>query len=261
MGYAGERGPLAMRYALISDVHANLEALTAVLTAIAKLGADSVLCLGDMVGRFANPNEVVALIRNRKIRAVAGNHDLAAAGIGDDSAFNYRAKRSTAWTKAALTEENARFLRGLPIAQMIDDHLLLVHAALHPRPNNEVYLTSSAHISRSLKALAAHGAGARIACFGHTHVHAVHRMWVEGHGRGRVVSAHPALERVAPDSVYLINPGSVGQPRDGDLRASFAIYDRDHALVQFHRVAFDHAVAEEKARRAGLIQRGEEYLE
>jgi predicted phosphodiesterase len=250
-----------MRYALIADVHANIEALTAVLGAIESLGVQRVLCLGDVVGRFANPNECVDLLRARGVTTVAGNHDLAAVGLTGDNFFSARAKRSNAWTKTALTPATVRFLQRLPLVHTLDDHLLLVHAALHPKPNNYVYLSTSAQIARSLGALHRRHDGARVAFFGHTHVHGVHRMWTEGVRKGWMSSSRDPFQKLSRDSVYLVNPGSVGQPRDGDPRASFAVYDRDHGVVQFHRAAFDRRAAEEKARQAGLIQRGEEYLE
>lgn len=250
-----------MRYAFIADVHANIEALTAVLGAIDRLGADRILCLGDVVGRFTDPDACVDILRERGIRSIAGNHDRAAIGARSDASFSSRARRSNAWTQAHLARRSVEFLRTLPLTDRVEDDLLLVHAGLHPTPNDEVYLTSSDQIARSLSALWTHHPGIRMAFFGHTHVPGVHRLWVRGRMNGKQMSTDDALQKLSPDSVYLINPGSVGQPRDGDPRASFLTYDTDHALVRFHRVAFDEAASAEKARRAGLIYRGEEYLE
>jgi predicted phosphodiesterase len=249
-----------MRYAFISDVHANIEALTAALGAIDRIGADRILCLGDVVGRFANPNEVIDTLCERAVRTIAGNHDRAALGTGSDSDFTSRAKRSNAWTRAHLAPSSVRFLRGLPVLDEVDDHLLMVHAGLDPSPNDHDYLTSSDKITRSLNKLRHGEHGVHLAFFGHTHLPGVHRMWTRGATAGGLMSAEDTWQKLYPDSVYLINPGSVGQPRDGDPRASFLIYDRDHAIVRFHRVEFDRRASHEKALREGLMVRGEEYL-
>lgn len=177
-----------MRYAFIADIHANIEALTAVLGAIDRLGADTILCLGDVVGRFADPDACVDALRERGVRTVAGNHDRAAVGLRNDDWFTARAKRSNRWTQAHLSPRSAQFLKSLPLTERVDNELLLVHAGLHPAPNDEVYLTSSDQISRSLSALYLDHAGVHAAFFGHTHVSGVHRRWIRGPWRDRQMS-------------------------------------------------------------------------
>jgi diadenosine tetraphosphatase ApaH/serine/threonine PP2A family protein phosphatase len=152
------------------------------------------------------------------------------------------------------------FLKGLPLVRDIDGQFLVVHAALHPEPNDEIYLTSSAELSRNLAVLRREGR-AKLAFFGHTHLAGVHRLWVTGMHDGRYMSSDAWMQRLHPDSIHLVNPGSVGQPRDGDPRASFLVYDADHATVRFHRVPFDRKAALQKARRAGLMFPGDELLE
>lgn len=243
-----------MRYAIISDIHASIEGLTAVLGAIDSLGADAILCLGDIVGRFASPNECLHALRERRVKAISGNHDRATVGTKEMTYFSERAVRGIELTRAHLSVENHRFLLRLPMIETVDEHLLMFHAALHPEPNDDIYLTSPDQILLSLNALKAGGYGVKLGFFGHTHVHGVHRLRLRG-GPGAVESCRDPEQKLFADSMYLINPGSVAQPRDGDARASFLIYDRARSAVHFHRVAYDVRASAERARRADLSHR------
>ena len=184
------------RLAVISDVHANLEALDAVLK---QTGSEETVCLGDLVGYGAEPNEVIAKVRGSGARAVLGNPDFAAL-TGDTSLFNPKAAMASMWTRTRLTDESKRYLQALPEELRIQVEDVSLYFA-HGSPDDHLWeyvdpRTDSDLFGRFLDGVKAQGIG-----LGHTHVPFV---WKE---EGRVV----------------FNPGSVGQPRDGDCRASFAV--------------------------------------
>lgn len=251
-----------MRYAVLADVHANLEALDAVLAAASAAGADRLVCAGDLVGYHADPDACVARLREAGAVCVAGNHDRVAAGLGEPRDFGAVARRAALWTRAHLSPSSRAFLAGLPVHRVVDGRFLLVHGALHPAPNADLHLSSHARAARSIQALEDGPWGVRLAFFGHTHRPVVHE------ARGRSLSTtgpRPPEGSMAEQSVqlggawYLINPGSVGQPRDGDPRASFLLFDAEPVraggaggAVSFRRVPFDREACLAKADRAGL---------
>jgi len=237
-----------MRYAIVSDIHANLEALTAVLETIDAEGVDRIVALGDLVGYGANPNECLRIIRERAIECIAGNHDRAAVGLKDPTWFSDSAKRGIAWTREHLTAESAAFLAALPLFRLVDRRFLVVHGALHPRPNEDLYLTSPRDVRRSLDALRSADAGIDLCFFGHTHRRVAHE-WREG----RVARVDGEEVGLKAGAYYLVNPGSVGQSRDEDPRAAFLMLDTDRATVRFHRVAYDVTASQRKAGEAGLL--------
>ncbi len=239
-----------MKYGVIGDVHSNIEALTSVLADIDAAGVDQVVCFGDLVGYYANPNEVVDMFRQRNVRSVAGNHDRMAIGALAPSRCTERARRSVYWTRERLSAGNAAYLASLPQALVVDEGFLLVHASLRPEPSDEEALLSVADATLAFRGLADRWPGVALGFFGHTHRRAMHE-W-----RDRTVRALPVQETaLSGDARHLINPGSVALSRDGDPRASFAVFDTDGRTVQFHRVAYDAAESEWKAKRAGLLHR------
>jgi predicted phosphodiesterase len=241
-----------MKYAIISDVHANLEALVAVLDAAEGEGAERIVCLGDIVGYHADPDPCVALLRERAHRVIAGNHDLAAVGLLDYARFGKPARIAMDWTKRTLSDESRRYLAALPLVDRVDDRFFVFHAALHPAPNVELHLSSPERVEQTFEAFVRDDRGVRVAFFGHTH------RGVAYERRGdRVAALDGASLRLDPDAHYLINPGSVGQPRDGDPRASFALFDEAARSVHFHRVTYNVRACREKAARAGLFASGE----
>lgn len=237
-----------MRYAILSDVHANVEALATVLAAADRERADAIVVLGDLVGYHADPAACIDLLRARGAIAIAGNHDRAAVGLDPHARFPEAGRRAIAWTRATLDAERLDYLARLPITRVVDRRFLMFHAALHPTPGVELHLGSPERVARSLEALRRGAFGVKIGFFGHTHRPIVH----EQRG-GAVRSLFATTVFLRPDAWYLVNPGSVGQPRDGDLRASFAIFDDEDASVRFHRVAFDRGACLAKAARAGLL--------
>jgi predicted phosphodiesterase len=237
----------ALRQLILSDIHSNLEALEKSL-ALAEGKYDQVLCLGDLVGYGPDPNAVVSLIQSLARTIVRGNHDKACCGLSDAEDFNFLARAATEWTRTQLTQENYEFLRNLPTGPIRVDGVELVHGS--PFDEDE-------YIFDSLGAVQAfQSADAPVVFFGHSH-----------HQGGFVLTADKRLQPISlptikddepatfpfrDDARFLLNPGSIGQPRDGDPRAAFAILDLDHQRVDFYRTAYDVAKTQEKMRAAGL---------
>jgi predicted phosphodiesterase len=236
-----------VKYAVISDLHANAEALSAVLACIERDGVDEILCLGDIVGYAASPNECVRLLRATGARSIAGNHDRAAAGVKDLVDFGERARRAIAWTRTHLTEDNLEFLRGLPSTLLTEERLFLVHGALHPAPNDDLHLSTPARVARSLAELATGRFGAKLCFFGHTHRPAVY-----SYRGGRAHPLQGPTHVLADDAHYLVNPGSVGESRDGDVRAAYALFDTRERRLELRRIEYDVSSAERRRRAHGL---------
>ena len=240
-----------MRYAVLSDIHANLEALSAVLEALETLDVQHTVCCGDIVGYYSNPNECVDLLRDAGVLSVMGNHDRAAAS-GAPLSGSSVAVRAMDWTRGELTQDSRSYLGALPATREIDDCLLLFHGALHPphRPEN-LHLLKDEDIRQTAAVFQARDTNARVACYGHTHRRAALSIADEAE-----VTAHEASGAVSLETgSWLINPGSVGQPRDGTDTAWFAVIDTDASQVQFHSVAYDRAACLAKARDHGLLPR------
>jgi predicted phosphodiesterase len=239
-----------VRLALISDIHANLEALQATLADIAGRGADRIVCLGDIVGYNANPAECIALIREAGALCVAGNHDLAVCGRMPTKYFPHAAVRAIAWTHRHLSWDDLLFLSGLPLKVRLERALVAVHGALHPQTAcATVRLDSDEKRLRSFRALIADPSGARFCAFGHTHEVGIYEF------RGEAAAARrEQTTKLRDDAYYLINPGSVGQPRSADTRASYIVLDLAQRTASVHRVAYDRAAALAATRQAGLAQ-------
>jgi predicted phosphodiesterase len=232
-----------MRTAVIADIHANLEALESVLGRISELGADEIVCLGDIVGYNANPNECVDIVRDRKIICVLGNHDVCAEGLEEPVSFNPMAGRAVLWTRGVLTRENRSFLMHLPREQAVRDFYLF-HGSIHETSR---YIMSKGDVRENFRRLEGLPGGCRIGFFGHTHVRIV-----LCNEQGVLSSSYPQEVLLSGEHQYLINPGSVGQPRDGDPRAAFLIYDSKERKITFQHVAYDIRKCQDKIIRAGL---------
>lgn len=237
-----------MRLALISDIHANLAALQAVLDDVAIAGADRIVCLGDIVGYNTQPAECVAALRRIDALCVAGNHDLAVCGRITSKSFNRAAARAVAWTQRCLGRDDLTFLSGLPLKAAIGKKLVAVHGALHPQTDcATVRLDSDELRLQSFHALMADPSGARICAFGHTHHAGVYEF-----RNGRVLTLAATQVPLRDDAYYLINPGTVGEPRERDRRASYMIVDLAQQVVNLHRVGYDLSAPLAAAQRAGL---------
>ena len=237
--------------ALISDIHANMEALEAVLREIRRERIGTVVCLGDIVGYNADPAGCIRSLRDADVVCIAGNHDRAVTGQITTEGFNPLAARVVDWTRARLTPEELDWLAALPLKAVVQDRLVAVHGALHPDVGCElVRLNTDEKRLLSFQALAAHPSGARICAFGHTHRIGIFEM------RDGTVTAHEdRTARLRDGSLYLVNPGTVGQPRTSDQRPSYLVLDADAGTISLRRVRYDASRALAKTRKAGLAPR------
>jgi diadenosine tetraphosphatase ApaH/serine/threonine PP2A family protein phosphatase len=229
-----------MRYGIISDIHGNLEALNAVLENLSKERIDRYLCLGDLVGYGANPNECVALVRELTDWVIAGNHDWVAVSLSDSSAFNPHARKAALWTARSLTEEHRSYLCKLPLKRP-DGEALFVHSTPE-EPERWRYILSPHEAGKHFDLL-----NPQICFIGHSHRPVVFARGDDGH-----VLVLGADFSIKSNWKYIVNVGSVGQPRDGDPKASYAIFDAEEASVRIKRVSYDIEKAQQKIRRAGL---------
>ena len=236
-----------MRYLIISDIHGNLEALDAVVGAMQPLGYDKVLVLGDLVGYGADPNAVIDRVRELEpYKIIRGNHDKVAAGLEDGESFNIIARSAVQWTHDTLTPANRDYLLKLPAGPIeVDERIEICHGS----PFDE-----AAYVFDELDGLRAFESSTRQLClFGHTHVAVAFRRTPERldvlAGPGETHELKIVLE---PEAMYLINAGSVGQPRDGDPRAATAIVDAKAGHIELFRVVYPIEEAQRKIRAAGL---------
>ncbi len=235
-----------MRYLILTDVHGNSEALAAVLQAALAEPLDEILVLGDLVGYGAGPNEVVEAVRGLSLPAhvIRGNHDKVVARLEDGSGFNRVALAAVEWTTAALTGDNLAYVAGLPLGPVeIEPGLAICHGS--PLDEDE-YLLSTDQAARVFAAQPT-----AVTFFGHTHIPTL----FTGNGGGadvRILEPEDGEIALSGDRLYLINPGSVGQPRDRDPRAAYMIFDSDRSTVQLYRVGYPLAEAQQRILDAGL---------
>jgi predicted phosphodiesterase len=235
-----------MRFLVLTDIHANLEALDACLTDASSRGYDDTLVLGDLVGYGADPNAVIARVQALKPRAlVRGNHDKVACGIEQADGFNTVARTAARWTLDVLTPEYRDWLAALPEGPHIVDDLIEI---CHGSPFDE-----DAYIFDELDAVRALKTSTRPLClFGHTHYPVTFELSADAFDSiGPAPDAESQLELIQGWK-YLVNPGSVGQPRDGDPRAAYAIVDEDHRRVELFRLKYPVEETQSKVIRAGL---------
>ncbi|HEX4381162.1 MAG TPA: metallophosphoesterase family protein [Candidatus Acidoferrum sp.] len=237
-----------MRILVLSDIHANATALTAALEA-AKDRWDLIACLGDVVGYGPDPNEVTTTIRELGARTIRGNHDKAATDLMETDDFNPVAKAAVDWTRSQLSPENLKWISELPSGPLETDGIVLVHGAFQ---DEDEYVFTPAQALEGLL-----DSTANVTFFGHTH-HQGGFSYENQRSQLEMLNIHPrptesfAPLRLEPKRRYLLNPGSVGQPRDGDPRAGFAIADLEHELVEFWRVPYDIADVQSRMRTARL---------
>ncbi len=242
-----------MRILLLSDVHANLEALEATLAATPSF--DAVVNLGDIVGYGASPNEVTARTRDLGKIFVRGNHDKAVTGLLDLNDFNPMAASAATWTRKELSAKNLDWLRALPrgpVALPDFPEVQLVHGS----PNDEdEYVVSLGDALAPLITLTT-----PLTFFGHTHLQGGFFVTDSSADGFRpeyrtVGQAESVALQLKPNARYLINPGSVGQPRDGDWRAAFALFDTEAQVVRFHRTPYNLKDAQDRIFDAKLPSR------
>jgi len=235
-----------MKYAIISDVHANLEALEAVLADM-RPHADTVVCLGDIVGYNANPNECLELVQNVCDVVISGNHDQAACGLRRYDDFSAYAREAMDWTRRQLTPAWYQYLLSLPSTAMFSDQWLAAHGS--PRDTDE-YLFHAAHFQEAFIYLQEYLPQERGCFIGHTHLPMIWECTPEGLVGPTAVTALTVM--LQPARRYIINPGSVGQPRYGKPAASYALLDDQALTVEFRFVTYDVAAAQDKIYDAML---------
>jgi len=226
-------------YLILSDVHSNREALEAV-TQDAHGLYDRILCLGDIVGYGADPNFTAEWVRVHSVIAIRGNHDKLCVGLDAPEVYNTAARASALWTRQALNPVNAAYLSNLPRGPLRVADFDLVHGSPLDEDEYVVHAGDAAMVREYLDA--------SVTFFGHTHV------------QGGFLFTRRGIKRITPDSVleleadyrYLLNPGSVGQPRDANPKAAYAIYTPEKRTMEFRRVKYDIAKAAQKILDAGL---------
>jgi predicted phosphodiesterase len=224
-----------VRLALISDIHANLGALDATLADIARQSVDRIVCLGDIVGYNRDAAECIDLVRQANCICVAGNHDLAVCGRITTEHFSKAAARAAEWTRKQLTQDDLDFLASLPTKTVIEGQLVAVHGALHPEENCEsVRLDNDDNRLLSFIALMGHSSGARICAFGHTHRAVVYEWSYD-----RAIVRQEKDVQLDDNAFYLINPGTIGEPRAFDRRASYMVLDLARRNAELHYVEYD----------------------
>ncbi len=235
-----------MRVLILSDIHSNIEALDAVLADARDAQCASTMCLGDIVGYGASPAEVITRIQALAPQwIIRGNHDRVCAGLSHAATFSPNARTAVEWTRTQLTPTQLTWLSHLPAGPLVMDATTVV---CHGAPQDEdFYLLDSADARLAFSAQSS-----PLCLHGHTHVQTVFRL--SGHA---VYDETPARRlrwnvRLVDESRYLINPGSVGQPRDGDPRAGYAVLDTGAQEIELRRVAYDIASAQRRILDAGL---------
>ncbi len=235
-----------MRLAIIADIHSNLEALESVLARTRQEGVDGILHLGDLVGYNANPAECVEMLQSAAGWSLAGNHDLAVLEPERAQHFNIIAFQALNWCREQLRERHLKFLQDLPLTRETAGSFL----ACHGTPTSaDTYIAYHFQGKRVLKHLSRE-TGLKVCFFGHTHRRA---LWYRDI-RGKVALQELSQPRVmlSPQCHYLINPGSVGQPRDGNPEAAYAIFDDEEFSIHFKSTPYDIAGAQNSILAAGL---------
>jgi diadenosine tetraphosphatase ApaH/serine/threonine PP2A family protein phosphatase len=231
-----------MLVGIIADLHANLEATLAVFSKLDAIGPEKVVCLGDLAGYNANPNEVIDIVRERRIPTVMGNHDAVVCGLDDPWFFNKTARKAAEWHIECIRDDNKRWLSTAHEQLLLDEGFLAVHGS---PGNRDDYILDWLDAMRQIQFL--DHSGVNVCFFGHSHRSSFFAE--KGHAPAAGMSNGYSI---GLQNRYLINPGSVGQPRDKDPRAAFGLYDTDVRSFEFHRVEYDVEAAAQKILQAGL---------
>ncbi|MFQ5602764.1 MAG: metallophosphoesterase family protein [bacterium] len=230
-----------MKYAIISDIHGNLEALESVLKDIDNKQIDSLICLGDLIGYGPNPNECVDIVKEKADYILAGNHDYAPLGKLDLSYFNPWARNAIEWTADHLTQETKDFLLNLPLKVELDGFTIVHSTPAHPEDWN--YIITIGDAVQNFPDFRG-----QICFIGHSHVPMI--ISVNEKEDYRVIRNDSIS--IDPDLRYIINVGSVGQPRDFIPKAAYAIYDASAKTYELRRVGYNIAVTQNKIMESGL---------
>lgn len=233
-----------MRYLVLSDLHANLEAAQAVIRDASARGYDRCVCLGDIVGYGGSPNEVIDLLRGLQPQAVIrGNHDKVACGIEEGDQFNDIARAAAIWTRDSLSEANRRWLAALPKGPLDVEGFTIAHGC---PVDEDAYILSETDATLNFEERSF-----GLAFFGHSHFASAFIL-AGGRARLEMLDGDERVLPIEPGGRYLVNPGSIGQPRDHDPRAAYAIYDVPAGRVTVHRIGYDVASAQRRIKEQGL---------
>ncbi|OQA19413.1 MAG: phosphodiesterase [bacterium ADurb.Bin363] len=236
-----------MRYAVMSDIHSNIEALETIIKKIEASNIDRIMCLGDIVGYGANPNECIETIRENSFNIILGNHDRVAINLEAGEDFTTEAKIAIEWTKKRLEPKNKEFLSRLTITQEVGDSIYIVHGS--PLDKDE-YLSYKYQTKANFEFLENNKPNIKLCFFGHTHSQAI---WFK---RGDGSIFNPSIKGKAfpvnSDCLYLINPGSVGQARGQGAMACYLVYDSEKKNITFQQIEYDYKSAAKKIIQAGL---------
>lgn len=232
-----------MRIVVVSDIHSNLVALETVLAAAGSY--DALWCLGDTIGYGPRPNECVALMRQHATIAITGNHDLACLGKIDLSDFNPDARKANEWNGEQLDADHRSWLEGLAPAADVDERFTLAHGS--PREPVWEYLLSPEQATANF-ALFPHA----ICLIGHSHVQLGFRLRPQAERAERFLPDRSRTVELDGETRFFINPGSVGQPRDQDPRAAYAVIDTDAGTVRFNRVEYEIVKTQRQMSQVGL---------
>lgn len=229
-----------MLYIIISDIHGNIQAFDAVVKSFPDVHGRHVLSVGDTVGYGADPVECVALMSTLGAENVMGNHDAAVAGKTDTSFFNEYAKKAVIWTKENIGQRERDYLGGLPYVKELPE-LTLAHGTLHS-PEEFIYMMTGADAMHTFEVLRT-----KVCFVGHSHMPAVYIL-----RDGQLFESWKKRFKLEKGASYIVNAGSVGQPRDGDPRACYCVYDTDKKEIEFRRVEYDVRSAHHAIIKAGL---------
>jgi diadenosine tetraphosphatase ApaH/serine/threonine PP2A family protein phosphatase len=233
-----------MRVVIVSDIHSNIVALETVLAAAGSY--DALWCLGDTIGYGPAPNECLAAMIAHSTVAIGGNHDLACLGKVDLTDFNPDARRANIWNGDQLTPEHRSWLEGLPAARPINERFVTAHGS--PREPVWEYLLLPEQALENFSLF-----DTQVCLIGHSHVQLGFRLRPDGSCERWLPNSGETLE-LGSDDRFFINPGSVGQPRDQDPRAAYAVLDSEAGSIRFNRVEYDIAKTQRQMQQAGLPQ-------
>ena len=238
-----------MRYAIISDLHANKQAMQAVLTDIKSIGADQIICLGDVVGYGPSPVEVLAMAYKNVSCFALGNHDAVVAGIMSPDCFNDKAKRLIEWTCSNLDPKASKFFASFPLV-LNGENFRCAHGEFE-EPRRFGYILDNDHALKSFKIT-----DEQLLFIGHSHIPGIYVLGESGHPHWM----RPQDFATEPVKRYIVNVGSVGQPRDDDCRASYCIFDTDKQGVLFRRIPFDIDAYRETLRKRKIPESTSYFL-
>ncbi|MBU1999216.1 MAG: metallophosphoesterase family protein [Candidatus Omnitrophota bacterium] len=230
-----------MRYGIFSDIHSNLEGLTSVIQAYQKEGIGQYICIGDLVGYAADPNECVSLVKELEAVTVAGNHDWASVGLLSSGNFNFAAQEAVIYTQEKLNPESKEYLKSLQLVYKNQDFILAHGTLANPEYFNYMLDRDAARSTFKLME-------GKVIFVGHSHVPG----FFNQNPAGDIAYQEADKLDLSQAGKYIVNVGSVGQPRDGDPRACYCIYDSERMIVEIKRASYDIEKARDKIIQADL---------